>query len=174
MDRQIDGSWFQASNGGNFFAFLAFLHGVTGDVSGGVMLDGEEQVVDGVMQIEKTDERLQTEAKLRGMGSGECGGGDRWLGGGVKSFDFGPFEADHVEGELQAAGGIAWMLVEPGFEARTEIAHGERARGAIDEIVFRKRVKAAVAEDGAEAWKIVGEGVQDSKPILAIVDFETV
>ena len=97
---------------------------------------------------------------------------NRRLGGGVKGFDFRPFEADHIESELEAARGVARMFCEPGFEARAEVAHGEGARGAIDEVVLGEGVEAAIAEDGAETGKIVGKGVENAEPVLAIVDFE--
>ena len=117
MDREKDRCGFEARNGGNFFAFLALGHGVAGDVGGGVVLDGEEEVVNGIAEIEEADVGLEAETEYSGIGAGEGVGGDRRERSGVEGFDFGPFEPDHVEGEYLAAARVLRMFAEPGFEA---------------------------------------------------------
>lgn len=170
MDGEIDGSGFKTSDRGNFFALLALLHGIAGDFRWRIASDGEQQIVDGIVEIEKANIGLQAETKFRGISSEKDRSRDRGLGGAVESFDFSPFEANHVDGELTAI--ASGVLAEPGLETRTEVAHGERARGAVAEIVLRDLVEAAIAEDRAKAGEIVGEGVEDAEPVLPIVDFE--
>ncbi len=73
---------------------------------------------------------------------------------------------------MLARAGVFRMLAEPGFELRTDVAHGERSRRAIDQIGFGDFIEGAGAEDGAEAGKIFGEAGQDAEPVLAIVNFQ--
>ena len=177
VNGEIDGSGFEARDGGNFFVLLALVHGITscvvGDVGGRIVFDGEEEIVDRIVEIEETYIRLQAEAEFCGIGGDESGGRYGRQGGAIEGFDFGPFETDHIDSELHAAGGIARMFAEPGFEAEANVAHGERARRAIGEVMLRELIEAAIAENGAKAGKIVGEAVEDAEPILTIVDFET-
>ena len=172
MNGQVDRRGFQARYGGNFFAFLAFLHGVAGDVGGRIVFYGEEKIVYRETKIEKANVWLKAEAKFCWSYIGQCSGGERSFAGPIERFNFGPLEANHVDRELIAAAGVARMFAEPGFESRAKIAHREGTRRAIGQIVFRECVEAAIAEDRAQAGEIVGEGVENAEPILAVVNFE--
>jgi hypothetical protein len=172
MDGEIGGSGLEARDSRDLLAFLALGHGVAGNVGTGIVLDGEEKVVDGKVKVEQANERLKLEAKLGGICALQRIKTHRRLGGGIESFDLRPFQANHVESELLAVAGITSMFAKPGFEARAEIAHGERTRRAIDEIGFGKSIEAAVAENGAKTRKVIGEAVENAEPVLPIVDFE--
>jgi len=172
MDSEIDRSGFETGYGRNLFALLTLFHGVAGDFEGGIAPDREEQVVHGIMQIEKVNVGLQAKTKFGGIGANENRGGDRRFGGAVEGFDLGPFEANHVDSELVTACSVARVFAEPGYEAGAEVAHGEGTRGAVGEVVLGEPIKTTITENRAQAGEIVGEGVEDAEPVLAIVDFE--
>lgn len=67
---EIDGFGFEARNGGHFFALLALFHGIAGDVGGRVLFDGEEKIVDGILEIKKTNVRLELKTQFCGIGAG--------------------------------------------------------------------------------------------------------
>ncbi len=93
---------------------------------------------------------LEVEAEAGGVAALELSDGEGRAGGVVEGFDVGPFEAGQVEGE---AGGAA--ADEEGDEALAEVAKVETGGGMAGEIGEGKGVKGAIAEDGAEAGKIV-------------------
>jgi len=78
----------------------------------------------------------------------------------------------HGLGEMLARAGEFRMFAEPGFELRTDVAHGERSRRAILQIGFGDFIKGAGAQDGAKAGKIFGEAGQDAEPVLTVVNFQ--
>ena len=182
MNGQVSRKRFEAGYGGDLFPFLTLGHGIAGDVGAGVVLNGQEEVVDGIAQIQQTEIGLEFEAQFRGMCALERASADGRQGRRVEGLDFTPFETDHVEGQEQsriparAASQTRpcklGMFAEPGFELAAQVAHGEGTRGAIGQIGLRKDVEAALAQDGAEAGKILGEAVKNAEPVLAIVDFE--
>ena len=102
MDGEMGGNRQEAGDGGNFFAFLTLGHGVAGHVGTGIVLDGEEQIVDRIAKIEQANVGLKLEAKPGRIGMSQDFEANRGQGGRVEGFDFGPFEADHVESELEA------------------------------------------------------------------------
>jgi hypothetical protein len=67
MNCQVRGNRLETRNGGNFFAFLALGHGVAGNVGAGVVLDGEEKIVDGIAEIEEPNVGLELQTKLGGI-----------------------------------------------------------------------------------------------------------
>src|ERR1700741_1419253 len=118
------------------------------------------------------DVRLKPQAQLRGISADKGFGLERSFGSTIEDLDFGPLQTNHVERQLMTAGGRFGILAQPGFQARTEIAHGEGTRGALREIRLGKGIEAAVAQDGTKARKIFGKAVENPKPVLAIVNFQ--
>src|SRR6202041_2452858 len=54
-----------------------------------------------------------------------------------------------------------------------QIAQSERLRRTIRKIRFRHAIEAASTEHTAKAGKILGKAKKYSKPILAVIDFQT-
>jgi hypothetical protein len=71
-------------------------------------MDGEDEFVDGIAEIEQLQVRLEVEFR-RATEVAEVGGGEGREIGSVEGFDISPFEAGDVEEEFVAAGGDLWM-----------------------------------------------------------------
>ena len=99
--------------------------------------------------------RLQAKLQIRAE-PGQIGLGQLWLGGLVERLDFGPLQAHHVNGDLRNAFHKLRVRAQPGFQTRSEIAKGERARRTILEVGNRQLFKGAIADDESEPFEVFG------------------
>ena len=153
------GTRLQLYDGADSFAFVALAEGIARDIEiVGIFPHLEQQLIHRIAQREQADVGLQAQTQLGGIDSCEILGLERWVPETVERFDIGPFQARHVHGEFLALVRPCRMFLQPGHEARTKIAQGERLRRAINQICFGHSVKAATTEYGAQAGKIFGEG----------------
>src|SRR5580700_385697 len=103
---------------------------------------------------------------------GEVVGVERGLFLGVEGFDMRPFEAHHVAGQLSVGTDEIRVKLEPGFEARTEVAQRERLRGTFCQVGAHQRVEFGSADNGLEAGEILFEAGVETEPVLPVVNFE--
>src|SRR6516164_7977044 len=172
MNCQIDRSGLQASHGGHLLAFLPLVEGIARYVGARVVLNCQKQVIDWIVQIQQMNVRLKPQTQLRRVSAGQGFGLKRRLRSTIKSVDFGPLEAHHVERKFKPANRMLGVLAKPRFKSRTEIAHREGARRTSGQIRLGYSVEAAVTQDRAQPGKIFREPVKHPKPILSVVNFE--
>ena len=91
-------------------------------------VEGEDQLVGGVVEGEELDVGLEAEAGA-GVEGSDLVEGERSVLGVVKGFDEGPLDAGDVEGEAMAAAGVLGIAGEPLGKVGAEVAEGEGAAG---------------------------------------------
>src|SRR5450631_1325151 len=138
-----------------------------------VVVEVEDQIVGRVVEGNEAQVRLQREARS-GVESDDLIESERRAICVIKGFNKCPLYAGYVNGEAVATASKTRIRSEPLRQLRAKITQRERTARMCGEISNRQALKRAGTNDREECGKVLEQGSENAKPILAVVDFEAI
>ena len=156
------------------FSCFVFFDGVAGFAAKAAFFQADEVLVQRVAEVQEADVGLQGQTDLGGVFvfAEKIVNRERGEGAAVEGLDLGPFESNHVLGEMKAGAYQVWMFVDEGGQMPAEVAHCERTRWMSGQIFLGEFIEFQSAEDRTQAGEIIVKRIDQAKPILAVVDFD--